>query len=464
MSYKAKIVILILTIISFFLSSNVGIFWDNILFVSKIGGYLYNHNIFNWVLPDNIDPGHPPLLGFIQSLGWKLLGKKLWVSHLVMSPFVFGLLYQLFELVSHYIDNTRHQTLAFILILADPTLLAQLFYVSPEIIQLFFFFMAVNSILKNNIRLKTIALFFLGIVSLRGMILCSGVFIFELSRTLIIQKTSILKFISNSKTLISYFIGSIPALSFILWHYLFKGWFISFPGSPWESTNEIVSFKSFIFNAIVITHRYLDFGRIGIVLFLLIVFYFKREWLRNRTNQELLILSIASVFVIIIISLFIANPIGHRYFIASYISLNLLAFILLTQLKTFKKVIYFILLALLLGGNLWIYPERISQGWDASLAGLPYFKLRSEAIKYLNDQEISIEDVGTFFPNATKISNVDLNDDDRVFDYFDNNSGYVFYSNVYNLNDEEYDLLENRYETVKTFKSDKLYVKILRRK
>lgn len=88
--YKALAITIFCSII-FSLSYNIGFFWDNTLLCSKLGHYLYNKGLFNFNFPDSFDPGHPPAIAFIQALGWKLLGKTLFVSHLIMLPFLFGL-------------------------------------------------------------------------------------------------------------------------------------------------------------------------------------------------------------------------------------------------------------------------------------------------------------------------------------------------------------------------------------
>ena len=114
-------------------------------------------------------------------------------------------------------------------------------------------------------------------------------------------------------------------------------------------------------------------------------------------------------------------------------------------------------------GNFWIYPHKIAQGWDASLKFTPYFNLRNEAINYLDNKQIKIDEVGTFFPNNFPIEEVSLNNDNRAFSDFSNNK-YVFYSNVYNLSNEEYNNIENNFVELKTFKSNGIEVVIYKRK
>ena len=108
-----------------------------------------------------------------------------------MIPFTVGLFYQVFQLVKFYVKSNIISLLGFIIVFADPTLATQLVIVNPEIIQLFFFFLAINSILKGNYYLRITALFFLSIISLRGMMLCAGVFLFEFLNLYFIEKQKI---------------------------------------------------------------------------------------------------------------------------------------------------------------------------------------------------------------------------------------------------------------------------------
>lgn len=138
-------------------------------------------------------------------------------------------------------------------------------------------------------------------------------------------------------------------------------------------------------------------------------------------------------------------------------------YILITFFKR-KKLIYSFLLVGLIAGNFWIYPREISQGWDASLAHVPYYKLRIEAINYLDKNNIQIENVASFFPNATTIDNVDLSRDLRSFSSFNFKNEYVLFSNVYNLSDEEYNSLDNNYTKIKQLKNKGIYITIYKLK
>ena len=451
----------IFSIALFILSLHEGMFWDNVLFASEMGNHLYQKGIFNLLLPDAIDPGHPPLLAFILACFWKVLGHSLWVSHLAMLPFIFGFIIQLHRFVSYYVPNDIYRLAAVLLILADPTLSAQLLLVNPEIILLFFFFWALNGILRENYRIKTIALAFLGITTLRGMMLCSGLFLFDLF--LLLRKNSFhFKSTLSLRFIGGYLISSLPSITFIAWHYAEKGWVITHPGAQWEGYSHLVSPTYFLYNCGILIYRYIDFGRLFIFLFIGLTALKFKSSIKENANKELFVLSILSVLTIICTSLTITNPMGHRYFVVSYIVLILIAF-KLTEHYNRRKTIYIILLTGLFTGNLWIYPTNISHGWDATLAHTPYFGLRRSAIQYLDSNNIKINQVASFFPNETTIDNIDLNGDQRKFADFTGNNEYVMGSTVYNLSHEDRHLLETSYIPVRTFKKLNIDVTIYKK-
>ncbi len=446
-----------LGLLIFLVSHNNGMFWDNVLFSSKIGGHLYNNSVFNWILPDNLDAAHPPTLGFLLAIIWKIFGINLWSSHLLMLPFTIGFFYQLFKFINYFIKSNLLSFFSFLLIIFDPTLSTQFVIVNPEIIQIFFFLLAINSILNNNYNLKTLALFFLSIISLRSMMLCFGIFLFE-----IINRYNYKESIINKKLFLSYFIGIIPAFSFLLTHYLIKGWLYTHINSPWKGNHKLISLGGVFKNSIVLIHRHIDYGRVFIFIFILIgLLYHGKNIFKSKKNKQLILIILTSNLLVVIASLLSTNPIGHRYFIVSYICFILLSFIILNSFYIKKKIIYSLLFIGLFTGNLWIYPREISQGWDSTLAHIPYYKLRLHAIDYLDKNDISIEKVGTFFPNINSIDDVDLNGDQRAFARFNGKNKYVFYSNVYNLSDKEYDTLDKNYTLLKDFKSYNITIHIL---
>lgn len=467
MKYSKIASILLLSIVIKISFINVGMFWDNVLFASKMGLNLLDNGIFNWLsIPNESDPGHPPFLATLLAISWSIFGKSLTTSHMTMIPFVFGTLFQIYLFVSHFIKNKNSQLLGFLFVIADPTFLSQLILVNPEIIQLFFFFLALNGLLKSNKILKLTGLSFLGLASYRGMMLCGGIFLVDIILSLFVYKKKIYQFF-NRKTILTYLLGALPAFLYITFRLVFKGWISDNPeevwGNAWQFDSSEHFFVNLFSNSLVLGHRFLDFGRYALFGFVIVTYLFKRKQLNWNQLRPIFIIFIFSTFIIYFISLLMKNPMGHRYFIPSYLSFSLLTFIILNQFKR-KHFIYFILFGSLLLGNFIIYPKKISQGWDASLAHLPYWKLRKKAIDFLDKDGITINETATFFPNRTKIDNIDLNNDYRSFIGFSGKEEYVFYSNVFNLSDEDLLAIETNYLLIKRFEKNRVFVEIYHKK
>jgi hypothetical protein len=114
----------------------------------------------------------------------------------------------------------------------------------------------------------------------------------------------------------------------------------------------------------------------------------------------------------------------------------------------------------LLAGNFIVYPDKIAQGWDSTLAHLPYYKMRKNALAYMKENNISFYNTKSYFPNLSQQHHMDLNSDSSKFS---NNTlskcSYCLYSNVYN------DIPEKDYDEIMTWKliyeQNKLGIKML---
>lgn len=462
----APLALFVVSVIVVYFIQNIGIFWDNVLFVSKVGTFLYNNGIFNWAAwPLDIDSGHPPFIGTYMALGWTVFGRSLLVSHLLMLPFVFGFLWQIFRFCSYFVTDNKNLLFLFLLVIVDPTLLSQLVLVNPEIIQLFFLFLALNGVLRQKSWQTIVGLAFLGVVGYRGMMLCAGVFLTDLALHNFVRKEKFFHFFGK-RNLIIYLIGASPAIAYLTWRYFVRGWIFTNPlevwGNYWAYASMADYFYTIARNSVVLVHKFLDFGRI--VPFALVVFTLvaKRKTEIFKQNSNLIIIIVFSTFVVTIVSLLAKNPMGHRYFLPSYIAMAILCFNILKEYK-FRKSIYVVLFVALLTGNLWVYPDKIAQGWDASLAHLPYWDLRKKAIKYLDDNKILLDDTETFFPNYNSIDEIEHNGDLRKMKGFTGNSNFVMYSNVYNVSDEVIDDLKENYTIVQSFEKMNVRVEILKK-
>ena len=152
------------------------------------------------------------------------------------------------------------------------------------------------------------------------------------------------------------------------------------------------------------------------------------------------------------------NPIGHRYFLISFISIELLALLLVGCYRK-RILLCSVMLLSLISGSFYVYPDKISELWDSTMAHYPYWELRSKALNYMNNHHIEIENTASFYPNLS-IDEVELNGDPRKFQRFDGSNEYVLFSNVMIYKEREYDELMKQYSLVKSYQSRGVRVEI----
>ncbi len=443
-----------------------GFFWDTVQLGSLHADFYYSSNFSTLLLPNGIDSGHIPAFGMYIGAMWKLFGRTLIVSHLAMLPFAIGIVWQLSLLCRKFIDP-KYIGIAVLLIFLDPTLLSQMTLISPDVPLIFFFLLGMNAILENKKTLLLLSVFFLFLTSMRGMMVSLCLLILDIYCNVTFVKHVKQMFLVLLKRSVIYLPALILFIAFSLYHYQIKGWIGFHNTSPWATSFESVGLKGFIFNIGILGWRLLDFGRIAVwaVLFILFIFYRKYFW-KNKKTKTLIIFSITLLVILSSNMLWAKGLLGHRYLLPIYLAFSLLAVQILFSpyvKRNFKLVLGIIWAVVIITGNLWIYPPKIAQGWDATLAHLPYYNLRKEAINYIDEQNIEVENVATFFPNNAVFDYTDLDNDPRQFALFTGENPYVFYSNVFNISDKDFEKIHSNYKAIKKFENMGIYVTILKK-
>ncbi len=437
------------------LVSNNSFFWDTVQLASRHANFYFGQNLKLLLLPDNMDSGHIPAFGYLLAVSWKLFGKNLFVSHLFMLPFLLGTVYHAFKLISWFFDKNKYWVL--ILFLADPSLLAQAVLVSPDIPLIFFMVMLLNGILYDKPSLKIIAVTGLALVSMRGWMVATMLFIFDGFNILYLSHKKLKNVL---KQLAYYLPGGFIALLFILIHYQSKGWVGYHENSPWAGSFAKTGFMGFIYNIFIFGWRLIDFGRViwWIILIFFVPFILKRLK-SDKKLQSLVFLTFIFLLIFPVNMLIHKYLTQHRYFLPVYLIIALTISYILYLKININRIAPFILVALL-AGNLIVYPDKIAQGWDATLAHLPYYKMRKNVIQFMNGNRIGISNTKCWFPNLSPANIIDLsNDTTRFTDKKLSSCPYCLYSNIYN------DIDDNEYDEVMTwdlvYKQEKAGIKML---
>jgi hypothetical protein len=448
-----------------FLNLGNGFFWDTVQLASQHASYYFTTDFSKLLLPNDLDSGHIPIFGMYVAMFWKFLGRTVEVSHISMLTFAICIVWQIRNICNNFIP-IKYSGFALVLILLDPSLMSQITLVSPDVPLVFFFFLALNSVLKNKKTWLAIGIFLLFMISMRGMmvafcILCLDIYL-NIGFT---NKTALESIKSLIKRSLLYLPSLALFIAFNTYHYHQKGWIGYHEDSPWANCFEPVDFSGFLFNVGLLGWRILDFGRIGIwIVFIILVLRYKAQILSNPKTRLLLVFFITILIFLPLNMLWAKNLVGYRYLMPIYLIFSLLtAGILFSSYvgNKLRLVLTVFWLLVLLSGNFWIYPPKIAKGWDSTLAHLPYYKLRTQAIQYLDIHKIDYKEVDSFFPNNTSFDEIDLNNDTRAFDTFEGNSSpYVFYSNIFNIEDELYDKIIKEYKPIQYFENSGVYIVI----
>ncbi len=436
-------------------------FWDTIQLGSKHAHWYYENQFSQWWLPMEIDSGHPPVFGMYLAVLWTWFGKTLSVSHFAMFPFLWGLLYQLIRLgywfsgakTSQLISGKLVPLLLPLLAMADPVLAGQATLISPDILLVFCFLLAVNSIVQKDNNLLILACIGLVLISTRGMMVTFSLFVFRTWHQYESQD-NLFDFKYWFNKALPFVPAGLVALAFLSLHYRYTGWIGYHPDSPWKYSFQRVGIKGFGFNLLVWGRKLVEHGRILIwvpVFLLLRAWWQKLGWrsiLQHAQIGTAVKLCISTLFFLSPSFLFFQGLHSLRYLLPFFLALNILflsLWIHTTLAPNWRRYLLVLALLGLFTGNYWIYPSKTSQDWDCTLAHLPYYNLRKDFLLYLSEEKIPPAQVGTAFPEIGPWKYKDLSGREIGFKAKNlQQDSLIFYSNVMNdFSDQEIDELRN---------------------
>lgn len=459
----AAITFFTISLIFTLLSSNHFFFWDSISQISIPANWYYENGFKLIFLPDDISTGHPPLAGMYFALMWRLFGRSLFVSHIALFPFIFGILYQVYRYLESSDLKKKYRWLILIIIVLDATLLSQMSMISFDIIQIFFFLWCINSIILKKDYSLAIAFTGLCMISLRGTICGGGVIIFGV----------IYNYLNSNKitlrSIVPYSVGIICFLMFLLAFYLEKHWIIhNVVSKKWQQSSEIASFYEIIRNFGILGWRLVDFGRLSIwIVFVYIIFNsIRRKTLYDKYFRTTLLIAVSQFIIFLPVLILFKNFIGHRYLLPIIIPVIICTFYWVISYSVKPILLCILLIFSTVSGNFWIYPKNIAQGWDATPSHWPYYKIRKEMITWMKADSIPIDKTGSFFPNLASFKLTDLSEDTLAFKEADfSHDTFILFSNVFNLQDAEIDELfsNNRWEEIKKIEYNRVYMILFKR-
>jgi len=406
--------------------------------------WFYNNRFSDFLLPNQLDTGHPTLFSMLLALDWMIIGKGLLQSHLLMLPFLFLLVKELIAVSKLYFGDTFHWVA--IVIVINPILLAQSFLVSPDIVVFGVFFLLIRAIKTDKTSPIVWGNIILCLVSLRGMMVGASMFLFMLGHVWSTSNHS-LKLKSYLRAT-AFFPGFFLGFSFLLIHYLAKGWIGFHTNSPWADSFEKSNGFDLMFNLGKLLWRIIDYGMIFFFLLTVLKLWRKKINYSHRTKELLWLL--VSLFVFLVIpQLMYKYLLLHRYLFPFIIVLVLLGASLLEEhlnLNQFKRTI-FLAIPLMVVGMFVVYPDHIAKGWDATPAHFTYYFNRKKALDYLHQNNIPLAETGGGFPYYASSAILDLSSDTSSFAHLDfEKNNYILYSNISNdFNKPELKILKEQW-------------------
>ena len=365
--------------LAFFLVWNVlswsfPFFWDNVL-NSRIAHWYLENGFGRLVPPENLDAGHPPFFSLYIAFAWSIFGKSLAVAHAAMLPFLLGTVWAWWRICKRVLPPA-YAAWGMLLLIVEPTYLAQSSMVSPDVALVCGFLLGVVGVLEGKRGLLVGATLLMCAVTFRGILMVPGLFLLQWVW-------------GNERWNVRRIFGLVPAylpaaVFAGLWlghHWQVQGWLFTPPPETYGGHREMLGFGGILRNAGIAGWRMLDYGRVFLWVFLGVAVL----WKGKRLVREQRMLCTGALWVVptlwlLLLLLPFSNPIGHRYFAVGYLAMGLVVLNAIHLLETkWRRWLVPALLGIgLLGGHFWVYPDRIAQGWDASLAYLRFFPLQEQ--------------------------------------------------------------------------------------
>ena len=454
-----SLIVLVYTLLTI-LSANHGYFWDTIQQISKEAHWYFQTGFSSLLMPGQgsgsavVATGyHPPLMGIMTAALWKVFGYRLWVSHIFSFLWALVLLFNSWKIITKLFSE-RNAGWVLLIVLLEPTLLAQFSIASPDFILFTAFIISLRAVLENKPWLLSIGVFFLCSINMRGIFAGAALFLVNGYFNYLQEPKS-----WNIRGILSLILPYLPTFvllaAYFIYYFKANGWFFpdsaesghySLPTEPVRVLKHLAEFGL----------RSVENGRIVVWLigiYVAVNLLKTKKRLSNEYKAMLLLFSLLTGLYLVFV--FITQmPFSARYFMPQFFLLTLLAILGARNLLCHKKIliIFLVILGAEATGHCWIYPNRIAKSWDCTLAHLPYYELRAKCFQYIDGQKIDYKEISGGFCLYGNRRFVELGNTDKIVGTKPDNR-YFIYSNISNVEDSFAKELEDktRWTPVKEF-------------
>lgn len=442
-------------------SAPLPFFWDAILLGSQTGQHFLERGLDAWILPADLDAGHPPFFGWYLALWWTALGPTLPVAHLAMAPVLVLLWWQFYRLVRRALPGEARWIAAGLLVL-EPTFAAQAIHVAPDVLLLAAWLWGLNALLDDRPFPLALALLLGCAVSLRGCFHAAALFALGVW----LHRADGRRWLRPA-FLAPFTWAAAAVLLWLGWHARATGWWATNPDGPWAANAGFAGAAGMARNLGLEAWRILDFGRL--VLWVPGALWLWQGWRKGALDareRRLAALFLIPLAVLGAALLPFRNPIAHRYLLPVLVTALPWFAWRIHRLDPDRQKLYALALVAMLGfGHRWIYPDTTAQGWDASLAHLPYFSLMQQAREQIPEPDKVYTGFPLFKPvTATRPGTKRAVPPFRQVEGRWTDHDYVLYSNVTNdIPDADYAEITATWPLLREWSAGKVFVRLYRR-
>ena len=446
-----------------FFCRDIPFFWDEVYYIGT-AFHIYDSNFQSIIPPLEYDRGNFPFYGFYMACWWKVFGKTLAVSHIAMLPVLLGIAWE-YYLLAKKIISEKWIPFALLLLVLEPTFITQSILMGHDVFLLYFFLLSVRALCYGKKNLYAFSFCLLAFHNIKGIPIA-----FALGFFYFIYKKNILLTKINAKEFLIHICPFALWGLWMLYHYQVAGWYIFTPINDYG--NGVHLDASLLKRIVLGIWQITDFGRMFLWLFIAgVLLIFRKKIFSEKLYPFLVLIFILSVLSLLFFA-FLDINLCHRYFMPVFLLVNLVACAFLAEFikgKLFQYLIFGLLYAGLITGNLWLYGGGFSNGWDSSLKVLPYFKLKNAMNTYVKEKKINPSEVGTKFPLFHDIKCSRLSTENFHFTDIDASSltdfQYLLLSNVSNeFTVQEKETVNNEWKLEKEFHSGLVYLKLFKNK
>ena len=452
--------------ILFVISFDFPYFWDGVAQVSKEGFNYYsifNPNFHNLTVTHS--PSLFPMMGLMTASLWTVFGVKLGVTHALILIWSILLIYNVRKIVQTFFQEKYVAIITFIAF-TEPTVLSQLAIGGIDIIIFTSFVISLRAILDGKKWLLAIGLFFLINIYSRGLFLGLILLIVDFYFNYYKGEKR------DTKSFLKYCLTCLPAFIFLavsISIYFTSQNRVSITSSSYSTHYQLpASFWIIIRHFFEFVLRSVENGRLLIWILSLLTGYklFKSKHVFSK-NQKILLSVLILHFLLYFIFIFISQmPFSARYFMPHFFLLTL--FCCWGIIHFYKNQVVYTLLILIVilqaSGHFWIYPDKIAKSWDCTLSHIPYYELRKECFRYIDENGINYDNISAGFCFYGDRGYAELNNFGKTV-IAGRDREYFIYSNI-SAEDADIEEVENSnsWTEVKRFEKGKVFVVLLKRK